>query len=71
METRWIRAVVVGMLVVCSALLGTAAETSSAASGGSVEALKDALWADGFTVQEGQVVLIWKNPWERTTWPLP
>ena len=58
METRWIRAVVVGMLVVCSALLGTAAETSSAASGGSVEELKDALWADGFTVQEGQVVLI-------------
>lgn len=61
MKTRWTRVVVVGMLIVCGALLAIPAETSetsTAASGGSVEALEEALRADGFTVQEGQVILI-------------
>jgi len=58
MRTRWIWAVLAGTLVACSTLLGTTAEPSTTTSGGGVEALKDALQADGFTVQEGQVVLI-------------
>lgn len=61
MRTRWIRAMALGMVVVCGALLGTTSESNSAASQvseGSIGALKEALESDGFTIQEGQVVLI-------------
>ena len=61
MKTRWTRTCVASIAVVVVALLGAAPYARAAgltAPAGSAQQLKDALERDGFTVQEGQVVLI-------------
>lgn len=61
MKTRWVWAATASTLMICGALLaisGATGEAGAGPSGGNVQALEEALRADGFTVQEGQVVLI-------------